>query len=197
MSAQMGGTFKYRGIDYSVVAMSNPLVFDPKEYGITPTAVGSACWAGFWCEYNITEEGIYLDNLYIHSMNDYYPEIAGVSPWLNEKKGKYVEYMGHRLYKGINIKMPYTGKLLVGSELMPKYYIHMGYQRAWAYKVLTEFVFEDGVLLEVNDQSQVAAKIRERINADKEFEAKLNSNIDLFIEDSFSLDYGIKAWWLL
>ena len=197
MTAQIGDRFQYKGTSYSVVAMSIPLHFDPKEYGITPESVCTACWAGFWCEYNITDEGIYLENLYINSSDGYYPEIAGVLPWSNGKNGKAVEYMGHRLYKGIHLRMPYSGKILAGDEFMPQYYIHMGYQRAWGYKVLKELVFEDGVLLEVNDQSQVAAEIREIMNANQEFGAGQCSSIERFVDDSFSLDYGIKAWWLL
>ena len=102
------------------------------------------------------------------------------------------------MYKGLNIKMNYTGKILVGSKFIPKYYIHMGYQRAWAYEVLTEFVFENGNLVKANDLSDVAAKLRAKIDEDrKKADFSMRSELDLkrFVEESFSLDYAKKAWW--
>lgn len=104
--------------------------------------------------------------------------------------------MGHHLYQGLNLKMTYTGKLLVGRDFMHEYYIHMGYQRAWAYKTLIELIFEDGALIETNDQSDVAAQIRAKIKNEQKLEKKLSRNIPRFVDESFSLDYGIKAWWL-
>lgn len=82
-----------------------------------------------------------LQNLYINSKDDYYPEINNVSP---EKEGKKsFMYMGHHLYKNLNIFIEYTGKILIGKGFINKYYIHMGYQRAWAYEVLQELVFDN------------------------------------------------------
>ena len=104
--------------------------------------------------------------------------------------------MGHHLYKGLNIKLDYTGKILVGDGFIHEYYIHMGYQRAWAYKKLVELVFVDGNLIEKNDHSKVAADIRKKIRNDKDFDQKLHMDIPKFVEDSFSLDYKTKAWWL-
>ncbi len=196
MTAQIGDRFKFEGKEYSIVAISTPLEFDPLKYGITPEAACTACWRGFWGVYNITETGIFLEDLYINSKDDYYPEIEGVLPLSEDEPSKRFSYMGHHLYKGLNIKVPYSGKILVGNEFIDKYYIHMGFQRAWAYKELTELVFENGELLETIDQSQVAADLRAKIDNDKQFDKKLHCNIPRFVDESFSLDYGIKAWWL-
>jgi len=57
-------------------------------------------------------------------------------------------------------------------------------------------VFESGVLIEKNDQSDVAEQIRKKIKNEQKFEKKLRRNIPRFVDESFSLDYGIKAWWL-
>lgn len=196
MTAQIGDRFKFEGTEYSIVAISKPLGFDPTEYGITPESVSTACWKGFWCIYNITESGIFLEDLYINSKDGCYPEIGGIKPLSEKNKGEHFCYMGHHLYKGLNIQVPYSGKILVGDEFIRKYYIHMGYQRAWAYKILTELIFENGVLVETNDLSQIAAELREEISKDKDFEKKLHSNIPEFVRDNFALDYGTKAWWL-
>lgn len=78
-----------------------------------------------------------------------------------------MEYMGHRVYQNLNLPMNYTGKILVGNNFINKYYIHMGYQRAWAYKTLIELVFENGKLIEEIDQSEVAKKLRKSFDDEK------------------------------
>lgn len=57
-----------------------------------------------------------LQNLYINSENDYYPKINNVSSERENKKS--FQYMGHLLYKDLNIFMEYTGKILIGERLV-------------------------------------------------------------------------------
>lgn len=193
MTAQVGDRFTFKKEGYSIVAISNSLGFNPMKYGIMPIGVCTACWAGYWCEYNISDDGIYLHNLYINSQNGEYPDINGVSVY--QPNDKEFEYMGHHAYKNLNLRMNYTGKILVGKDFIHKYYIHMGYQRALAYKTLKEFVFENGELKEVNDCSKMAEELRDKFNQ-KEFNDNRFFNIFGFIRDSFSTEYKDKAWWM-
>lgn len=61
MTAQVGDKFKYKSNEYEIVAISETLGFCPEDYGIVPEGRNSACWAGFWCEYVISEDGISLE----------------------------------------------------------------------------------------------------------------------------------------
>lgn len=70
MTAQIGDTFKFKGEDYSIVAISTPIGFNPQNYGITPELICTACWNGYWCEYEISDTGIFLKNLYINSKDE-------------------------------------------------------------------------------------------------------------------------------
>lgn len=196
MTAQIGDQFRYEGLEYSIVAISEPLRFDPSKYGITPVAVCSACWQGYWCHYDITSEGIFLEDLYISSKDDYYPAIEGVTPLRQPDSEANLVYMGHQVYKGLHIKMPYTGKLLIGKEFLHDYYIHMGYQRAWAYNVLVQLVFKNGRVIEQTDESKTAEQIRKKLAEDKKYEKMLSKNPKKFVNECFSLDYDVKAWWL-
>lgn len=194
MTAQVGDRFIYKGDDYSIVAISEPIQFNPLDYGIKPVACCTACWNGYWCDYHISAEGIILENLYINAEDDYYPEINNVSPQKDGKKS--FEYMGHHLYRNLNIFMEYTGKILIGKGFINKYYIHMGYQRAWAYEVLEELVFDNGKLVRTVDHSEMAKKLRKEIE-NKAGEIKEESyNIPVFVEKSFSLEMKDKAWWI-
>ena len=135
-----------------------------------------------------------LQNLHINSENDYYPKINNVSPERENKKS--FQYMGHHLYKNLNIFIEYTGKILIGKGFIKKYYIHMGYQRAWAYEVLEELIFDKGELIKTVDHSEMAKKLRlELENKTKEVQ-KTSDNIQLFVERSFSLEMKDKAWWI-
>ncbi len=66
----------------------------------------------------------------------------------------------------------------------------------YAYKTLIEIVFEDGIPVAVNDHSDTAEKLRESIGQDNPKGERGVSDIAQFIDDSFSLDYKTKAWWL-
>jgi hypothetical protein len=195
MTAQIGDKFNFNGENYSIVAMSTPLRFNPRKYGIIPNSVCTACWAGYWCVYNVTDEGIFLNELYVNSFDDSYPEIEGISPEKDIDGESDLLYMGHHVYKNLNIKMNFSGKLLVGNGFISKYYIHMGFQRAWAYEVLTELVFDKGNLTEINDHSEMAASLRESIGKGRSFPPSFAPTKE-FVSDSFSLKYGDKAWWL-
>ena len=196
MTAQVGDKFRYKKKEYGIVAISNPIRFKPQDYGITPQACCTACWNGYWCEYEISDEGIMLDNLYVNSKDDYYPEINGILPLSEDDSKQKFRYMSHHLYKGVNIKIPYTGKIVVGKDFLREYYIHMGYQRAWAYKQLKEFIFEEGKLIEVVDHSKVAKELRKQISEDPDFWNKLHDNIPIFVGSSFDLSFATKAWWI-
>ena len=197
MTAQIGDTFRYKKSEYNIVAISNPLEFNPQQYGITPKACCSGCWAGYWCEYEISDKGIVLTNLYINSKDSNYPEINGVRPLSADKKTKeQFTYMGHHKYKGINIKIPYTGKIVVGKDFLQQYYIHMGYQRAWSYETLREFIFDGGSIVDVVDHSDMAKMLRKQIDEDSDFWDKIHSNIPVFVNNSFDLSLVTKAWWV-
>ncbi|MGI6510237.1 MAG: hypothetical protein ACOX1L_06660 [Erysipelotrichaceae bacterium] len=196
MTAQKGDVFKYKEKEYSIVAITNPLNFNPKDYGITPAPLHTGCWNGFWCVYNINDKGIFLEDLYINSKDGLYPSINNVEAVPNNYNLELEEYIGHHLYKNLNIKMLFSGKILVGDEFLREYYIHMGFQRGWAYKVLIELVFEQGQLIEINDQSEIASELRKNIKPKNKVYRKTVNDIYKFIDDSFNLDYRVKAWWL-
>ena len=199
MTAQIGDIYKYKKKEFTVVALSSVMLFDPKNYGMEPHASSTACWRGYWCEQ-------LLKDLYLYNSDDKYPPLNGVEVSLPEFKeykcqgGKKIimkAHFGHRVYKDVNIPIPYTGKILLGDGFMREYYIHMGFQRGWAYKKLIELVFEEGILLECNDLSHIAKAQREAM-----VQGNINPqrpDVDIlskFVDDSFSLDYADKAWWM-
>ena len=212
MTAQIPDTYRYENKVYDIVAMTNPLGFDPKNYGLEPHSSSTACWRGYWCEYAIKNGKLIMERLLLFNADGNYPDFNGVpvSPQGYEEI-EYIEMFdeeeklqretvpanfGHRTYE-VNMEMNYTGKIVLGDEFLNEFYIHMGFQRPWAYKDLKEFEFKDGELVSVTDHSEFAEKLREQILNDPEgFEKDLRGNIPAYIDESFSLDASVKAWWI-
>ncbi len=206
MTAQIGDIYKYQKKECTIVALSDANPFDPKDFGLEPHAISSACWRGYWCEYAIENDKLLLKNLYLYNEDDNYPQFNGVEvspPEFEEYKcngGKKVTMeanFGHRVYREVNMPISYTGKILLGDGFIQEYYIHMGFQRGWAYKKLIELVFEEGILLECNDLSHIAKAQREAMKQGSVNPRRPSGdNIPKFVEDSFSLDYADKVWWI-
>lgn len=190
MTAQIGDIYKFKGDTYNIVALESEVQFNPKDYGLIPEARCSACWNGYWCEYQITGNKLILENLYINTKDQYYPEINGVKALVKTKAL-------HPVYEKICIPISHTGRIVAGLGFLKEYYIHMGYQRAWTYEKLVEFIFENGILLEIIDHSELAAKLREDIKGNPEKQGKNLSRdqISQFVNESFSLDFADKFWW--
>ena len=65
MTGQIPDTYRYQGEDYSVIAMTTPIDFDPRDFGFKPEAPNTACWRGYVCHYEITDEEFFLKKLEI------------------------------------------------------------------------------------------------------------------------------------
>lgn len=189
MTAQISDSFEYKGKEYSLAALSEPIPFEPEQFGLEPQDFCTACYRGYWCEYKIAYGSLLLDKLHIYNSEGFYPEFNGVSV------SEFGDSMGFQIYKGVNLPIPYTGEILLGRKFIYEYYIHMGYQRPYAYEELFEFTFENGKLQKTTDCSEIAARLRDGTYG-RDMARRLGPDIAGFIDDSFSLDYETKAWWL-
>ena len=189
MTAQIGNKYKYMGREYTFVRATASPSFSPREYGLEPDMACTACWSGYWCVYSVTEEGLFVEELYVHDRREIYPPIGGVEPFPGD-------YMGHRRYKGLHLKSDYTGKLLLGDDFLHEYYVHMGYQYPWAFKSLMEFVFEGGRLVETNDLSCVVDELRTEMKETPAFAKKVRGLRPFAIGEKYSEGLGEAFWWL-
>lgn len=175
MTDQIRNTYKYKNKDYSMVALSNPLPFKPQNYGITPSCCTRSCYDGYWCEYEISDERIILESFCVNSKEGYYPKINGIVPLYEETPKMFsalFKYLGHHYYKGVNIRVDYTGRLVAGSDFLLEYRIPYARPRAWEYQELKEFVFVDGRLTDVINHNGTADILRRRIKEEPNFMEK-------------------------
>ena len=194
MTAQISDAYIIDGKKYSIVALSKPIGVDPEDYGLEAHASCTACWRGYWCGYAVENEELIMKRLFLYNAEGKYQDFNGVQ--VSPASKDVDAYFGHREYK-TNMKMNYTGKIVLGADFIDKYYIHMGFQRAWAYEKLIELVFRDGKLIEKIDHSDYAKELRKLIDKDPDaFWKELHDDIPAFVDSSFSLDMKEKAWWV-
>lgn len=185
MSAQMPDYYIYNGVSYGEARREPMLCFEPKWVGLEPDdACCSAVSRGFWCEYMVLDDRLLLKNLHIQTVGNRYPDVAGVSVQLD------VAPWDLPVYERLYIPIAWTGKVLVGHGYMREWQVYLGNPRPWAYQVLKEIVFKKGFLVEVNDLSETAERMRQ-------LQPRHDPTGLFFHEGSFFREKGIDGWWLL
>ena len=144
MTAQIKDKLILEDGKYHIIASSSQIPFDPKDYGLFPMSCCTACYRGYWCEYVVKEENLYLDKLYIHT-DGIYPKLNGIPVSAQEyesvsvQRGKeperFPKNLRHRVYEHIGLPVLYTGFITVEKD------IHRDGDRS---KHLLELCFEDG-----------------------------------------------------
>lgn len=138
------------GKEYTAVALSEPVGFDPRDYGLEPQFVATACYRGYWCDYSIEDDMLVLKNLYIYNGEGDYPVFQGkevLPQQFTETKVSRARvkgarsimeiplYLGHRKYEDVDMVIDYTGRIILGRD--------------GEHGEKIELVFSDGVLTEV------------------------------------------------
>ena len=168
MTAQISDEITYNGEQYTLAAVSEPIKFDPHEYGFKPASASTACRRGFWYEYAVEDDVFLMKRLHIHTEDGVYPEFNGVSPVLPpaiDRDAKVVQVttydsiMGTATYEA-NMPMHYSGRMMVGRGFISEYFVNIGFPATLGFRELLELAFEDGILQEVSDQSVYAALLR-------------------------------------
>lgn len=205
MTAQIPDTYTFNNKKYDFIAKSGPLGFDPTDYGLKPNASSTACWRGYWCDYVVRRSRLILKNLLIYNADGYYPPFNGVEPSSIGSSGKvvYSEKRGHVMYR-VNLEMDYTGAIVVGRGFISNYYVHGGFQRAWAFKEVKELVFENGKVVEVKDHSNEVKAIRKLYDEDPfkflddlTYDLSYDDTPAFLRDDSRPRSYKMWPWWLI
>src|SRR5262249_23756305 len=55
MTAQISDVVVYRGRPHGIAGVNGSGLFDPREHGIRPTMISTACWRGYHCTYEVAE----------------------------------------------------------------------------------------------------------------------------------------------
>lgn len=183
MTGQFPDMFHYNNERFEIVGVDGKELYDPKNHGLNPQFRCTACWRGYLLTYMIQENVLVLNDILIN-LNEK-TDINGVSP-VAPKSGEPFTYQ----YKNVNMKIDFTGSILVGKDMVPGMYVHMGFQRPMSYKKVFEFTFKNGLLESTKDLSKKMEEERKK-NPEKDAKPKSPKDKDVkeWIEDTFSLKH--------
>lgn len=167
MTAQMHDRINFQGQEYNLVGVSGLDLFNAEKFGFKPTGRVTACWRGFVCHYILLGNTLTLNKLevsYGHLGRTKFspkrcPEINGVAPIYTEDRNAYF----NNVYENLNLKIGFTGRILIAAGFIDKLYVHMGFHPAWKYRIICELTFDNGEMTNKQDVSQKMNEIREEM----------------------------------
>ncbi|MEV1061589.1 hypothetical protein [Streptomyces sp. NPDC050263] len=181
MTAQAADEVFFEGRRFAVTAVDGEGLFDPAGHGLEPGPMNTGCYRGHICRYTVAEQRLVLRDLILGSEGEP-PRSDGVRPRRDRSYG------GWR-YRGLDIPVAFTGRLLVGSgHAADSPYLNMGFWPAWMYRDVRELTLRAGVLLAAADCSAELAAVRTNLAADAARPAPGEPTRD-WISRTFSLTY--------
>jgi hypothetical protein len=178
MTAQISDTFLFKGDEYSVIGMKGGDLASPKQFGMEPEMISTACYRGFYATYELTEESLYLKELTLREKNGNYLPIEGSEPAKEDYQAT---------YHGLSVVIPFTGKIRLAKDFIEELYIHMGYQKPTAFKTVLDITLKDGRVVEIKDRSW---EMEQKHGAfKKQYES---GNMLQRIGEAFSLDMDLE-----
>ncbi len=178
MTAQITDKFIFNGDKYSLIGMRGGDLASPEQFGMEPEMLSTACYRGFYATYEIKERTLFLRELTLREKNGNYLPIRGIEPELEEYQATYHD---------LKVMIPYTGKLRLAKDFIRELYIHMGFQKATAFKTVLDITLKDGRVIEIKDRSREIEQKRGAFK--KHYES---GNPFETIEEAFSLDMDFE-----
>ncbi|MHA1244943.1 MAG: hypothetical protein ACTSP7_10275 [Candidatus Heimdallarchaeota archaeon] len=195
MTGQINDKFNYKNDEYYISGVSIGYLFRPADFGLQPYSTMTACWNGYQVCYNIVDNHLVVETMLIN-LKDEEKIINGKKPIkLGKPDFNATGFEANHnffklLYKDLNLKIPFSGGLLITKDFIEEMYVHMGFQNPMSYRIVYELTFENGELVKFTDISEVMEKRR---NEGKNHDALPRSDekdaVGKWIERKFSLEY--------
>ena len=193
MTAQFPDVMIYKEQNYSIAGISTgEELFNPLKHGVQSTGTCSACWRGYIATFSVCDSHlkvikakVYLDEAMVQAGTA--PKLFGKSAVLPEDNG-----LGMSCYSNLDLPIPYTGGILVGTNFIRSMYVHMGFHPAYKYKTVHELIFDTGKLIKASDKSAAMEKIRDDLSGRPlEPTSTSRDEIKKWIEQCFSQKYRL------
>ncbi|SCA55928.1 conserved hypothetical protein [Candidatus Terasakiella magnetica] len=173
MTAQFSNTIIYDGEFYDLIGIEGPELFHPSEYGMIPEMLHTACYAGFYCTFELTEDALKLRGLTLRDKNSNYVKIGDVEPMKDEYQAS---------YENLDVTIPFSGQIRLAKDFIDELYVHMGFQAPSSYQTVFDVNIENGRIHDVIDRSKEMEELRKGPP-----EIKRTSSIANFVRRAFSL----------
>lgn len=153
MTAQVGDEIEFERETYDLADHHHSL-FEPAQYGIFAIFMGTHSYRGYNCRYVIKDGALRLRRLYLGlSEAGRNRELGGVLPTHDPLQGCYV-------YDGLDLVVPFSGRLLISRDFISELHFHAPFQNAWKHRVAIEIVLEGGRVVSTTDCSELIRRIR-------------------------------------
>ncbi len=178
MTGQLPDSFLYEDEVYSLISIADEEPFTPLDYDIIPQMASTACWRGFVLYYKLDNNSLILQDMQLNTKEA--KEINNIKPTKTKDMFRF-----H--YQDLNLKLDYSGKLLIARDFIDEMYVHMGFQRPIAFRKVVELDFKNGELLSVNDLSEQMENRRNKAPADGARPKTMkDKDVKNWIKDTFS-----------
>lgn len=185
MTLQISDKLKYNSKTYELLQEDGEAyLFNPLKYGFDIYDKSSDCWKGHISTYSIKNNYLVLDRLEINSnkkinLNNIKPN-KGILIYFISKLKIWKMIGFDYIYKNINLKINYTGKILIGFDEIKcdfddNYYDENYVLSPHSFKEVIKLEFIKGRLVNVTDISKDMIKLR------KSLENKYKSKDEDFI----------------
>jgi len=198
MTGQINDKFIYKDEEYNISGVSIGYLFRPADFNLRPFSTMTACWNGYQVFYNIVDNHLVVETMLIN-LYDEEKIINGKKPIklgrpnFNELGLEANHNFFKLLYKDLNLKIPFSGGLLITKDFIEERYVHMGFQNPMSYKTVYEMTFENGELVKFTDISEVMEQKRTEDvdDGDSPISGK-KDDISKWVDEKFSLDYDLE-----
>ena len=179
MTEQIRDRYLYQKEEYELLEHPGQSLFSPEPFGMEPVMMHTGCWRGYYAEYEIVNDAIYLNKLTIRDRNGKYVPIGGVIPekafvrpdiFPQEKElnaatieGKTVYYPENSatsvVYSNMSFKLPFTGKIRLAKDTVVDVPHEMNLlvillYEASRYRTVIDLTIDEGTVVQVVDRSQ-------------------------------------------
>ena len=180
MTEQIRDVYLYDNECYVLSEHTGMAAFSPRDYGMIPEMIHTACRKGYYADFEIVNGILYLRRLTIRDRNGRYYPLGGIglisaqvgqSILPNDQRLKRTKLAGRTVYladesvtaavySGLNLQVPFTGKMrLVKDPIDGLPYevdlcMVLFVSDAHYYRKILDFSVDRGVVVDVIDRSE-------------------------------------------
>ncbi|MHA1212120.1 MAG: hypothetical protein ACTSSH_06635, partial [Candidatus Heimdallarchaeota archaeon] len=143
MTGQIADKFLFKGEEYYICGITGGEIFSPEDFDLHSYSTSTNCWRGYQIYYNVINNQLVGETLFINLeeedkiINDKKPIILG-KPDFNktgiEANWNFFKYY----YQDLDLKLKFTGRVMVAKDFIEEMSIHMGFQKPMGYRTVFE-----------------------------------------------------------
>ena len=202
MTIQLVDSITFEGAIYSIRGVSGEGLFNPEKLGLKTYSFSSACWKGYFCNYYVENNILYLTNIVIGLADSNFvqgtPKICGKEPIRkvrkahvirrNMKQAELADIESDEYFvENVHTPMVFSGGLIVAAGYDDELIQIYGNTQLSAL-TLIELIFDQGKLVKITDHSKSLVNIRSKATFAVKNHELIAQQLEL-LQSEYELDY--------